>query len=129
VCIRPDICYVVPPVVWAEFRRFETGDVFLSHMEFHALCLDRIDEAEKAHDSLLVRHWQQVLDFITRHFCSPVSPVEVEGVCVYETPFKVPDEQLIRLYIANPDNPKHAHWQPDITLDSMAEINQRWLAS
>lgn len=125
-CMRPDICYVVSPVVWLESRRLEAEGLAGMTRKFFAFCDQRIEEAEAMGDSEVASHWRQVCDFEMRHACSPLSPVEADGVRVWETEVSVPDDELIRLYIANPRNPEHVPGQAGITQTSMRTINQDW---
>jgi len=126
-CLRPDISYVVSEIVWMEYCRLESDNIYGMTASFYHLCNDRVTAAEAAGNAELASHWTQVLDIGSRHCCSPLSPVEVNGRRVYELDFPVPEEERVRVYIANPKNPEHQHGQGNITRASMHELNRVWL--
>ncbi|MEM1229023.1 MAG: hypothetical protein AAGI15_00680 [Pseudomonadota bacterium] len=122
-CLRPDIVYVVPRGVYATYYLLEQQGFHGATNGFHTHCEEALSSARANGDAALIRLWEQVLDFGTRHSCSPLSAVEVEGVEVYESPLPVDAAQRLRLYIGNPANPPHEPGQSEITRERLALIN------
>ncbi len=122
-CLRPDIVYVVPRAVYATYYLLEQQGFHGSTNGFHTHCEKALRLARASGDTALVTLWEQVLDFGTRHGCSPLSAVEIEGTEVYESPMPVAAEHRLRLYIGNPANPPHEPGQSAITRERLGLIN------
>jgi hypothetical protein len=129
-CLRPDIVYVVSRAVYATYLMLEHQGLHGHSVGFYTHCEAAEADAVAQGDESRAEIWRQVLDFGTRHCCSPLSAVELAGepagATLYESPMTVAAGDRVRVHIGNPRNPPHVPGQQAVTPASMRPVNAGW---